>query len=378
MQRRNFLAAAASAGAALALPDGGYAQAPDAQRGPQRSIWVDAQGAISGLDERPDGHVTPTPKLVEAIRQRRIDLVNITVAEVGNGPDRFRSAIDGIAIWNRIINDNRALFARIESIPDIHAARAAGKLGVIYDFQDTAPFEGDAARVATFAALGVKVMQLTYNKRNLCGDGCLERDNAGLSDFGREVIAKINEAKVVLDLSHAGQKTIAEGIAASTAPLAITHSGCRSLVELPRNTFDAEMRALANKGGVFGVYLMPFLATKGQPQREDLIRHLEHAVNVCGEDHVGIGTDNPLLGFEINDQSRKEQREFYEGRAKRGIAAPGEAADVFNMVEGYNDVSRYEHLTSDLSRRGWSSTRIEKVLGGNFVRLFGEVWPAEG
>jgi membrane dipeptidase len=123
---------------------------------------------------------------------------------------------------------------------------------------------------------------------------------------------------------------------------------------------------------------MPFLTVKGQPQREDLIRHLEHAVNVCGEDHVGIGTDNPLLGFEINDQSRKEQREFYESRAKRGIAAPGEAADKFNMVEGYNDVSRYERLTSDLTRRGWSSTRTEKVLGGNFIRLFGEVWPADG
>lgn len=378
MHRREFLAAAASAGAALALPESGHAQAPDARRGQRRSIWVDAQGGVSGLDERPGGRYTPTPQLVEAIRQRRIDLVNITVAEVGNAPDRFRSAIDTIAVWNRIISDNRALFARVESIPDIHAARAAGKLGIIYDFQDTAPLEGDAARVDTFAALGVRVMQLTYNKRNLCGDGCLERDNAGLSDFGREVIARINEAKVVLDLSHAGQKTIAEGIAASKAPLAITHSGCRSLVDLPRNTFDAEMRALATKGGVFGVYLMPFLTTKGQPQREDLLRHLEHAVNICGEDHVGIGTDNPLLGFEINDQSRKEQREFYEDRARRGIAAPGEAADVFNMVEGYNDASRYERLASDLSRRGWSASRIEKVLGGNFMRLFGEVWPAEG
>jgi membrane dipeptidase len=378
MQRREFLAAAASAGAALALPDSGYAQAPDARHSQQRSVWVDAQGAISGLDEGPGGRYAPSPQLVEAIRQRRLDLINITVAEPGNGPDRFRSAIDSIAIWNRIINDNRALFARVESISDIHGARAAGKLGVTYGFQDSAPLEGDAARVATFAALGVKVIQLTYNKRSLCGDGCLERDNAGLSDFGREVIARINEAKVVLDLSHAGQKTIAEGIAASTVPLAITHSGCRSLVDLPRNTFDAEMRALANKGGVFGVYLMPFLTTKGQPQREDLIRHLEHAVNVCGEDHVGIGTDNPLLGFEINDKSRKEQREFYESRAKRGIAAPGEAPDVFNMVEGYNDVSRYERLTSDLSRRGWSSARTEKVLGGNFMRLFGEVWPAEG
>jgi membrane dipeptidase len=381
MQRRDFLAAAASTGAAFALPHSTYAQPSDArliQRQQRASIWLDAQGGVSGLDEKPDGRYVATPPLVDAVRQRRLDVVNVTVSDPGNAPDRFREAVDGIAIWNRIISDNHAIMARVQSIADVHAARAAGKLGIIYDFQDTAPLEGDSARVATFAALGIKVIQLTYNKRNLCGDGCLERDNAGLSDFGREVIAKINEAKVVLDLSHSGQKTIAEGIAASKGPMAITHSGCRSLVDNPRNTFDAEMRALANKGGVFGVYLMPFLTVKGQPQREDLIRHIEHAANVCGEDHIGIGTDNPTLGFEINDKSRKEQREFFEGRAKRGIAAPGEAADVFNMVEGYNDVLRYEHLASDLSRRGWSSTRIEKLLGGNFLRLFGEVWQAEG
>jgi membrane dipeptidase len=381
MQRRDFLAAAASTGAALVLPHSGDAQPSDArpvQRQQRSSLWLDAQGGVSGLDEKPDGRYVATPQLVEAVRQRRLDVVNVTVADPGNAPDRFRSAVEGIAIWNRIINDNRAIFARVQSVADVHAARAAGKLGVIYDFQDTAPLEGDASRVATFAALGVKVVQLTYNKRNLCGDGCLERDNAGLSDFGRETIAKINDAKVVLDLSHSGQKTVAEGIVASKAPMAITHSGCRALTDNPRNTFDAEMRALANKGGVFGLYLLPFLTAKGQPQREDLIRHIEHAANVCGEDHIGIGTDNPMLGFEINDQSRKEQREFFENRAKRGIAAPGEAADVFNMVEGYNDALRYEHLASDLSRRGWSSARIDKLLGGNFLRLFGEVWQADG
>lgn len=373
MQRRDFLAAAATTGATLILSDSGHAEIGARQ---ERSIWIDAQGGISGVDEKPDGRLIPTQALIEAVRQRRLDLVSMTIAEPGNGPDRFRSAIEGIALWNRFVSENRGLVVRVESVSDIRAARTAGKLGIIYNFQDTAPLEGDSARVQTFSALGVKVMQLTYNRRNLCGDGCLERDNAGLSELGREVIAKINEAKILLDLSHAGQKTIAEGIAASKTPLAITHSGCRSIVENPRNTFDAELRALANKGGVFGVYLMPFLTTKGQPQREDLIRHIEHAVDVCGEDHVGIGTDNPLLGFEINDQSRKEQREFYESRAKRGIAAPGEAADVFNMVEGYNDALRYEHLASDLARRGWKSTRIDKVLGGNFMRLFGEVWPS--
>jgi len=249
-------------------------------------------------------------------------------------------------------------------------------MGLIYNFQDTTPLEADAERVATFATLGIRVMQLTYNKRNLAGDGCLERSNAGLSDFGREVIAKINAANVLLDLSHSGQRTIAEGIAESKAPLAITHSGCRALVDLPRNVHDAELRALADKGGVFGVYLMPFLKEKDQPVAEDLIRHLNHAVNVCGEDHVGIGTDNPLLGYTVNDEARKRHREVHAERTKRGFAAPGESPDVLNLVEGYNGVDRYERLAADLRSQGWSPARIDKVLGGNFVRLFREVWKA--
>ena len=99
-------------------------------------------------------------------------------------------------------------------------------------------------------------------------------------------------------------------------------------------------------------------------------------MNVCGEDHVGIGTDNPFLGYEINDETRKQQREFYEDRANKGIAAPGEAADVFNLVEGYNDAARYDRLAADLRGRGWSSARVDKVLGDNFARLFAQVWEA--
>lgn len=97
-------------------------------------------------------------------------------------------------------------------------------------------------------------------------------------------------------------------------------------------------------------------------------------MKVAGEDHVGIGTDNPLLGYTIDDETRKRHREFFENRRKRGISAPGEAADVLNLVEGYNEAPRYSSLADDLAARGWKSARIDKVLGGNFVRLFGEVW----
>ncbi|HYJ83187.1 MAG TPA: membrane dipeptidase [Allosphingosinicella sp.] len=370
LHRREFLAAA---GAVLALP-AAAARAQSRPPGPgPGSIRVDAQGGIDGFEEK-DGRLVPSARLIEAVRAGSIDVVSQTVGEVGNGPDRFRSAVEGIAFMDRFVAEMPSLFAKTTSVADLRSARSAGKVAIVYNFQDTTPLEGDPGRVATFKALGLRILQLTYNKRNLAGDGCLERANAGLSDFGRQVIAGIERHKLLLDLSHSGQRTTAEGIAEATRPPAITHTGCRDLVDLPRNQYDRELRALADKGGVAGIYLMPFLKAKGQPGREDRIRHIEHAVKVCGEDHVGIGTDNPLLGFTIDDETRKRHREFFEDRRKRGISAPGEAADVLNLVEGYNEAPRYSRLADDLAARGWKAARIDKLLGGNFVRLFGEAW----
>jgi membrane dipeptidase len=366
MHRREFLAAAAAA--ALPLP----AFAQPRPRGPN-AIRVDAMGGIDGFDEK-EGRLVPSARLIEAVKAGSIHVVNQTVGEVGNGPDRFRLGVEGIASLDRLVADMPGLFAKALSVADIRAAKAAGKVAIVCNFQDTTPLEGDVSRVATFRALGLRVLQLTYNKRNLAGDGCLERSNAGLSDFGRQVIAEIERNRLLLDLSHSGQRTTAEGIAEAKRPPAITHTGCRDLVDLPRNQYDRELRALADKGGVVGIYLMPFLRAKGQPGREDLIRHIEHAVKVCGEDHVGIGTDNPLLGYTIDDAARKAQREFFEDRKKRGIAAPGEAADVFNLVEGYNEAPRFSRLADDLAARGWKGERIDKLLGGNWMRLFGAVW----
>jgi len=374
MDRRQFLLAAGAAGAALAIPSVTRAQNRRPRDRGAASFYVDAQGALDGFDEPEPGRYVPTQKLIDAIRERRIDLISGTVAPVGNGDHRYRDSVQGILEWDRLIAAHPTLLAKIESAADIRAARAAGKLGIVYNFQDTTALEGDAARVDTFATLGVKVIQLTYNKRNLAGDGCLERANAGLSDFGREVVARINRANVLLDLSHAGPRTIAEGIAASTVSPAITHSACRALTDHPRNTPDAEMRALADKGGVFGVYLMPFIRPRGQPVKEDLLRHLDHAVNVCGEDHVGIGTDNPFLGYELNDETRRRHREATAERVRRGIAAPNEDPEVMLYVEGYNGGDRYDRIAADLRRRGWSAARVDKVMGDNFVRLFGQVW----
>lgn len=372
MLRRDMLAGAAAT-SLLTIADLAAAQeiAPPRRRA-RGALRVDALGGVN-YERRPDGTLQLHPEVAQAARERRIDIASTTIAEPGNGSNRFDEAVAAIADWDRLIAANPGVLRKIESASDL-APSGDGRIGLIYNFQDTTPLEGDISRVRLFRTLGVAIMQLTYNKRNLAGDGCLERGNAGLSDFGRQVIAAMNAERVLLDLSHAGQRTIAEGIAASTVPCAITHSGCRALVDFPRNTHDAEMRALAEKGGVFGLYLMPFLRPSGQAVRENLLRHLDHALNVCGEDHIGIGTDNSLRGRIVDDAARQRQREFFERRRTLGIAAPGEAADVFNHVDGYNDVGRFDRLALDLSARGWSGARIDKVLGGNFVRLFREVW----
>lgn len=367
MDRRHFMLGTGAAAATLALGGPGFAAPADA------GILIDGMSGLSGFEEK-DGRSVPTKALVDAIRGGKLTALSQTMGEVGNGPERFLKAVKEIADMDRLIAENSALLVKIDSAADLRAAKASRRLGMIYNFQDTTALEGDVSRVALFKTLGLRIQQLTYNKRNLAGDGCLEPGNGGISDFGRQVIAEVNANRLLLDLSHSSQRTIAEGIAASKAPPAITHTGCRDLVDFPRNTFDREMRAVADKGGVVGIYLMPFLRPKGQPGREDLLRHLDHAVKVAGEDHVSIGTDGPLTGFVVDDAARKAQREFYEDRAKRGIAAPGEAADVMNLVEGYNDVDRMENIAADLKARGWTAARIDKVLGGNLLRLFGDVW----
>jgi membrane dipeptidase len=158
--------------------------------------------------------------------------------------------------------------------------------------------------------------------------------------------------------------------------MAITHTGCRDLVDLPRNTRDSELRALAQRGGVAGIYFMPFLRQSGQPHADDLIRHIEHAVNVCGEEHVGLGTDGSISGVPLTDAYRAYVRKDVEARRKAGYSAPGESVDVLTVVPEYDDPLRFDHLANDLAHRGWSSTRIDKLIGANFARLFAEVWDA--
>jgi membrane dipeptidase len=338
------------------------------------AVIIDALGAPGGSDPNPPDGAPLSPREIADVRSSGITALNWTVNATGNGPDRFEKTIENVAGVERELAAHPDVFLKVRTANDLALAKSTKRMGVIYGCQDTSMLDGDLRRLAVFRDLGVRICQPTYNRRNLVGDGCLESANGGLSQLGHEFVTEMNRLNMLLDLSHAGPRTIAEGIALSTAPMAITHTGCRALVDLPRNTYDRELKALADRGGVAGIYFMPFLRPSGQPHAEDLIRHLEYAVNTCGEEHVGLGTDGGVSSIELNDAYREAARKEHEERVKAGISAPGERADVFTYIPEYNDPRRFKMLADDLARRGWSSSRIEKILGRNFARLFGEVW----
>jgi membrane dipeptidase len=232
----------------------------------------------------------------------------------------------------------------------------------------------DLDRLAQLKKDGVMTVQLTYNLRNLAGDGAIEPANAGLSKLGRASIERIEADKLLLDLAHGGARTMADGAAQAKRPLVISHTAARALHDHPRNTADETIRAVADKGGVVGVYFMPFLTADGHPKAADLIAHVEHVANVAGEDHVGIGTDNGVLPLILDAETKRKTDEWQAERIKLGIAAPGEAVGVYTWVEDYNSIDRYRRFADDLAKRGWSQARLEKLMGGNFMRVYKDAW----
>ena len=300
-----------------------------------------------------------------------ITAVNLTC----NGSD-FTSSVQRIAGWLDRIEQHPESFRQVRTVADLHDAKATGRLGIVLGFQDTTPFERSVANVETFLQLGVKVTQLTYNVRNLVGDGCLEPANGGLTRFGHQVVERMNEVGMMVDLSHCGQKTAADGIAASSRPVAITHSGCNAVAQHPRSKDDTELRAMADGGGVVGIYLMPFLTPGRVPMRADVLDHIEHAIQVCGEDHVAIGSDLSTTPIDGSDEYWSRHRDFVAGRIERGVAAPNEDPQILFTVQDLNSHRRMELIADGLSQRGHPDDRIEKIIGGNWARLFGELWRA--
>jgi membrane dipeptidase len=314
----------------------------------------------------PDAPITPD--VLQAVRQSGITAVNFTISD-----PTFEGTVGNIALVESLVEQHPEAFLIVRLHSDIARAKRENKIGIMQGFQYTAFLEEKPDRIEMFRQFGVRIMQLTYNNRSIFGDGCLEPGNAGLSKAGIAAVKKMNDVGVAVDLSHSGYRTTSDGIAQSAKPVLISHSGCAAVYAHPRNKPDEILKALADRGGYFGVYLMPYVvASPTVPTREHVLDHVLHAINVCGADHVGIGSDGSIQKTVLTPEQKAAFDQDIARRKKLGIGAPGE--DRYPYVPDLNGPDHMEVIAIELAKRGQPTAVIEKVLGANFQRVIGEIW----
>jgi membrane dipeptidase len=315
-----------------------------------------------------DVDAPPAADVLAAVRHSGITAINFTISD-----PTFEGTVSNIGAVEALAEQHPEAFLIVRRHSDIDRAKRENKIGIIPGFQYTAFLEEKPDRIEMFRQLGVRIMQLTYNNRSIFGDGCLEPGNAGLSKAGIAAVKKMNDVGVAVDLSHSGYRTTSEGISESKKPVLISHSGCAAIYAHPRNKPDEILKSLADRGGYFGVYLMPYVvASPTIPTREHILDHVVHAINICGADHVGIGSDGSIQKTVLTAEQKAAFDKDIARRKQLGIGAPGE--DRYPYVPDLNGPDHMEIIAIELAKRGQPPTVIEKVLGANFQRVIGDIW----
>ena len=328
------------------------------------SLVIDMLGPLS-LDFRPE---TVAAKLSEAqIADFRASGITAFHNSVGvGGPDAFALVLEFLAGWSAFVGHNDEVFTLVRDAADIDRAKRQGKAAVMMGLQDSDHFR-TAKDVARFYNLGQRVSQLTYNTQNLIGSGCTDRVDGGLSDYGVEVVKAMNAAGMLVDTSHCGDRTTLDAIAVSPVPIAITHSNCRAINNHPRTKTDEAIKALGAKGGVMGITgVRNFVSGQEPTTIANVADHIDHVRKLIGIDHVGIGTDADLYGY---DKMAPDQYAALEAGYK-GSYAFRDKIDI----EAFSGPLKIYNLTEELVRRGYSDADVRAVLGGNFRRLLGATW----
>ncbi len=299
----------------------------------------------------------------ENMRTGGLTAVNATVAVIEN----FIQTMANIAWWHKALEVNSDLICRIRNVADIKKAKEAGRTGIIFGFQNLSPIEDDLDRLAIFHDLGVRIMQMTYMEANYAGQGCLERIDAGLTDFGIEAVEQMNQLGILIDLSHVGLHTTMDTIEASRKPVAFTHANPKSICNHPRNKSDEAIKAVAKKGGVIGATIFPaFLPSSNKSTINDFVDVINYLVEMVGIDHVGVGTDF------TEGQSKEWFDWILTGKSKKGPALSLDHPLI--NPEGIQYSGDFSNITAALVARGFAHTDIKNIMGLNFMRLFEEVW----
>ncbi len=363
MNRREVIAAAG----ALALAGSAKAQSVT---GEAKALYARALVFDANLSPPVADHL-PFPKaMLDMVRASGVTAMKTSL---GGTDEKFEDTTAEIAFTQRVIEAYPDAFLQVREASDFARAKREGKCGILLSFESTDMFEGRLDRIELFRGLGVRVMQLSYNKTSPWASGVMADPPTGLTDLGRKAVAAMNEQSVAIDISHANEATSKDVLALSKPPVLVTHAGCAAIHPHPRNKPDALLRAVADKGGVVGIFDLPYLAASPkQPTLDDYMAHMTHALSVCGEDHVGIGSDSGLEPFDLSPAGMESFRKNVEYRKKTGVAAPEEDRPMY--VIGLNTPRRGEIIADALLKRGYSQRVAEKVLGANFVAALTRIW----
>jgi membrane dipeptidase len=280
--------------------------------------------------------------------------------------ENFAATMRNIAEWNGWFRAHSELIVKARSVADIRRARQDGRTAIVLGFQNVSAFEDRLGFVEVFKDAGVGIAQLAYNTQNLAGTGCYESRDGGLSDFGHDMVAEMNRVGIMCDLSHVGPVTSEQTILASRKPVCYSHCLPAALKPHPRNKSDEQLRFIADHAGFVGVTMFPPFLPKGPASTvDDYVAAIGYVIDLIGEDSVGIGTDfTQGYGPDFFDWITRDKG---DGRKLT------EFGEIINP-EGFRTIGEYPNLLRAMERAGWSSGRIEKIAGENWLRVLAEVW----
>jgi len=278
-----------------------------------------------------------------------------------------------IGLWRRYVRGRDDTLI-VESAADLRAAHAAGKMGLILHSQGTSLIEDKLDLIDAAAAAGLRVMQLCYNTKNLVGDGAGERTDSCLSDFGVQVVRRLNAVRLAVDCAHTGHRTAMDAVAHSDAPVIISHANAKAVHDNLRNVEDELIKAIAGSGGVIGTVGFPaFLTWDGQPSLDSFIDDIAYKADLVGIEHTGLGIDYYLGQWPVEDDARAQAR--YEQMLADGLWRPEQyPPPPYKYPEGIETPRTLPRLTARMAERGFAEDDIRKVLGLNWLRVLGEIW----
>ncbi len=335
----------------------------------QRSLVVDMLGAMTVNGKVEEAWLADENGFSDQ-DLRNFRASNINVFHSGNGisgPDAHYTALKTVGSWNGFVANHPDVFMRIDSVSDLDEVQSSNLIGILIGIQNAEHFR-TADDIEMFYGLGQRISQLTYNARNRIGNGSTERIDGGISDFGISIIERMNKVGMGIDVSHCGDRTTLDAFEFSKKPAMITHSNCRALVpKQPRAKTDEAIKAMAKAGSIMGISNVRNFVLDHEPTTIDhVIDHYDHVIKLVGIDHVAVGTDADLAGYDAlpqadQDNIRKYFKDAYRFRDKIDIEGLSHPRKMFDLTEG-------------LIRRGYSDDNIEAILGLNAKRVLTEIW----